>query len=251
MPLESYESDRNFLPSLIASLGGAAVGIIIGLATAAIVSSDERNELREFKALKEELATLRVEKTAQENALTAMSKKVSDLELDLVSAQDLVEGLEYTNDKLTSYAMTLVEFIESRPELKTELDAVSRAEQPRSTVDSDPGELILGRSSHDLQSISTEVSKQLTWTVSDGLKYTDSFTTTSDQWKISWQIEGDSFYFKVGIYRDDGQGINGEGTRIDSIHSSQSDSSIVRAAPGRYYLRINAIATDVTVSVSF
>jgi hypothetical protein len=77
-----------------------------------------------------------------------------------------------------------------------------------------------------------------TWTVR-GAKSTESFETISPVWRVSWKLRG-----RVAIYVK-----NVDGKVVQTMMGEGADSSFVRVPPGSFYLEVNTVGTEATITV--
>ena len=79
------------------------------------------------------------------------------------------------------------------------------------------------------------------WTGS-GIKHTESFTVTSDEWRIRWRAKG-SGLFQIYVYK---------GSELKTVAANQtegSDDSSYISGSGRHKLTINCVGIKWTVVV--
>lgn len=82
-----------------------------------------------------------------------------------------------------------------------------------------------------------------------GMKETEGFTTTVREWRITWSTSNEPFagagIFQIFVHKDTGEMVS----LAANVQGAKSDTSIVRAPAGRYYLKINSANVDWSVTL--
>jgi hypothetical protein len=74
----------------------------------------------------------------------------------------------------------------------------------------------------------------------NGIKDTESFETTSREWRVRWEALDDGGILQIYVHSGDGDLVSLAANRS----GAGSDTSYVRSAPGVHYLSINSANTD-------
>lgn len=254
-----------------------AVGVLGGLLFATVnrgslgEMTEERDQLAEENAqLREQVAAVRKEAAAQLESAAGMLKKVAaDVEQKQAAAtssqQDLAERLRRTTAshvKTTEYLLksqAVLGLLLEKPETRTFLlsERFRRSFKgdwwfPEQSLKLIGGKWLLDElvaqkliapdALEKTSDAKAEWKQVATWTVR-GTKSTEAFETVSPMWRVGWKIAGDDrAWVMISIKTADGQ-------VVDTIMGYGADSSFVRAAPGAFYLEVNAVGAEATVAV--
>ncbi|MBK9240780.1 MAG: hypothetical protein IPL75_11060 [Acidobacteria bacterium] len=82
-----------------------------------------------------------------------------------------------------------------------------------------------------------------------GIKDTESFTTQTREWRVTWSTHSEPFpgagVFQIFVHNDRDELVN----LAANVTGVKSDNSIVRGPAGRYYLKINSGNVSWSVKV--
>jgi hypothetical protein len=129
--------------------------------------------------------------------------------------------------------------IPTAPNVQSDANAVStQADSPSSSTVATPA----------AQPASQTWTSVASWS-GNGIKETESFVTSSREWRVQWQARNEPFagagILQIMVY-------DGSGTLVTLAANKQgtgSDVSYVRSTPGRHYLMINSGNVDWDVTV--
>lgn len=84
----------------------------------------------------------------------------------------------------------------------------------------------------------------------NGMRDTETFDVASREWRVSWDVTspGPAMNFIVNVMREGRDAPVAVAANVVNREASQ-ESSVIRADPGRYYLKIIAANTDWSVAV--
>ncbi|HUT61141.1 MAG TPA: hypothetical protein VNA25_25110 [Phycisphaerae bacterium] len=198
----------------IVGLCALAGGLLLGLVTASLTSGSLGEVTAERDRLAQELAKTRAE-VVEVRAAGEHLRRVA------VEATKLIrEGTKLINDR----------------------EAARRAAQEAGEIDVDR-EQVAGRDSE------TDKGRTITWRIRSGNKTTKTFRVNRGEWEVSWKIISGAGsdcepWLWAFVTRADGH-------PVDGWMGSENGSSIVRAPPGDFYLKLGVVACEAEFTATW